>query len=65
MHRKTLPQRVGTAPSHRAFRSEKFGNTAPNEIKFGREESPGRLTAWTQTVYKQGVDKSQRQKRSA
>ena len=45
---KTLSQRVGAGPSHRALRNEKFGNIA--KIKFGREVPPGRLMAWMQTV---------------
>ena len=47
---KTLLQRVREGPSHRALRIKGFGNTAPSEIKFGREVPPGRLIAWMWTV---------------
>ena len=42
--------RVGAGSSHRALRSEGFGNTAPSEIKFRRKVPPGRLMAWWWTV---------------
>ena len=41
-----------------------MGNSTA-KIKLRREVPPGNLTAWPQTVYKQGVDASWRQRMGA